>query len=103
MKDIDVLIVEDDGPLQEALDDALTNYGYSTKCVDNGLEALKALEKYHARLVISDVQMEQMDGLQLLEELKSRFPNLPVLLMTAHAAVDKAVRAIKAGASDYMT
>ncbi|MFT6623980.1 MAG: two-component system response regulator FlrC [Cycloclasticus sp.] len=103
MKDIDVLIVEDDGPLQEALDDALTNYGYSTKCVDNGLEALKALEKYHARLVISDVQMELMDGLQLLEELKSRFPNLPVLLMTAHAAVDKAVRAIKAGASDYMT
>jgi len=103
MKDIDVLIVEDDGPLQEALDDALTNYGYSTKCVNNGLEALKALEKYHARLVISDVQMEQMDGLQLLEELKSRFPNLPVLLMTAHASVDKAVRAIKAGASDYMT
>ncbi|MEH6503434.1 MAG: sigma-54 dependent transcriptional regulator [Cycloclasticus sp.] len=103
MKDIDVLIVEDDMPLQEALDDALSNYGYSTKCVNNGLEALKALEKYHARLVISDVQMKQMDGLQLLEELKSRFPNLPVLLMTAHACVEKAVRSIKAGASDYMT
>lgn len=103
MKDIDVLIVEDDMPLQEALDDALSNYGYSTKCVSNGLEALKALETYHARLVISDVQMKQMDGLQLLEELKSRFPNLPVLLMTAHACVEKAVKSIKAGASDYMT
>jgi two-component system response regulator FlrC len=103
MKEIDVLIVEDDQPLQEALNDALTSYGYITKCVDNGVEALKALEEYQSRLVISDVQMKHLDGFGLLQKLKSDFPSLPVLLMTAHGTVEKAVRAIQAGASDYMT
>ncbi|MBQ0724332.1 MAG: sigma-54-dependent Fis family transcriptional regulator [Cycloclasticus sp.] len=103
MKQIDVLIVEDDLPLQEAIEDTLVNYGYRTHCVENGVEALKALESNHARLVISDVQMKQMDGIQLLQELKSKFPSLPVLLMTAHATVEKAVHSIKAGAADYLT
>jgi len=103
IKQIDVLIVEDDEPLQEAIQDALTAYGYQTKCAANGLEALKVLEKYQARLVISDVQMDGMGGQELLEMLKVRFPNLPVLLMTAHATVEQAVKAIQAGASDYLT
>lgn len=103
MKQIDVLIVEDDMPLQEAIDDALTTYGYKTKCASHGLDALKALETHQARLVISDVQMGQMDGQELLETLKARFPSLPVLLMTAHASVEQAVKAIQAGAADYLT
>ena len=103
MKQIDVLIVEDDVPLQEAINDALTTYGYKTKCASHGLDALKALETHQARLVISDVQMGQMDGQELLETLKARFPSLPVLLMTAHASVEQAVKAIQAGASDYLT
>lgn len=103
MKQIDVLIVEDDMPLQEAINDALTAYGYKTKCASNGLKALKALESYQARLVISDVQMDEMGGQELLETLKVRFPNLPILLMTAHATVEQAVKAIQAGASDYLT
>jgi two-component system response regulator FlrC len=103
MKQIDVLIVEDDVPLQEAINDALTTYGYKTKCASHGLDALKTLETHQARLVISDVQMGQMDGQELLETLKARFPSLPVLLMTAHASVEQAVKAIQAGASDYLT
>ena len=103
MKQIDVLIVEDDLPLQEAIEDTLVNYGYRTHCVENGVEALKALESNHARLVISDLQMKQMDCIQLLQELKAKFPSLPVLLMTAHATVEKAVHSIKAGAADYLT
>ena len=103
MKQIDVLIVEDDMPLQEAIKDALTSYGYKTKCAANGLEALNALEAYQARLVISDIQMDEMDGHELLQTLKLRFPSLPVLLMTAHATVEQAVKAIQAGASDYLT
>ncbi len=103
MKQIDVLIVEDDKPLQEAINDALTTYGYKTKCASNGLDALKALETYQARLVISDVQMDKMSGQELLETLKARFPSLPVLLMTAYATVEQAVKAIQTGASDYLT
>ena len=103
MNEIDIVIVEDDAPLQQALDDALSDYGYKTVCVSDGSEAIKVLEKCRARLVISDVQMKPMDGFELLDKLKSRFPNLPVLLMTAFATVDKAVKAIQNGASDYMT
>ncbi|MBL4744417.1 MAG: sigma-54-dependent Fis family transcriptional regulator [Cycloclasticus sp.] len=103
MKEVDVLIVEDDMPLQEAINDALISYGYSTRCVNNGVEALNALEDVRARLVISDVQMKQMGGIELLNKLKARFPSLPVLLMTAHATVEKAVKAIQSGAADYLT
>jgi len=103
MSEIDILIVEDDAALQEAIDDALTNQGYSTMLAENGAQALKLLEKYQARLVLSDVQMAEMDGFQLLAELKKKFPSLPVLLMTAFGAVDKAVKAIQSGAADYMT
>ena len=103
MSEIDILIVEDDAALQEAIDDALTNQGYSTMLAENGAKALKLLEKHQARLVLSDVQMAEMDGFQLLAELKNKFPSLPVLLMTAFGTVDKAVKAIQSGAADYMT
>lgn len=103
MKKIDLLIVEDDVSLQEALSDSLSAHGYKVMCVNDGAEALKALESSQARLVISDVQMRPMDGQELLERLKSQFPSLPVLLMTAHASIEQAVKAIQAGAADYLS
>jgi len=103
MKKIDLLIVEDDMSLQEALGDSLSAHGYKVMCVNDGAEALKALESSQARLVISDMQMRPMDGQELLERLKSRFPSLPVLLMTAHASIEHAVKAIQAGAADYLS
>lgn len=103
MNKIDILIVEDDNALSEALVDTLSHQGFKIKRAKNGLEALSVLEKYQARLVVSDVQMEQMDGFELLGKLKTRFPNLPVLIMTAHASVDNAVKAMQLGANDYLT
>jgi len=103
MKKIDVLIVEDDLSFQAVVADALSEHGYQVTCVTDGTAALKALESCQARLVVSDVKMQPMDGQQLLETLKARFPSLPVLLMTAHANVEKAVKAIQAGAADYLS
>ncbi len=103
MKKIDVLIVEDDLSFQAVVADALSQQGYQVTCVTDGTAALKALESCQARLVVSDVKMQPMDGQQLLETLKARFPSLPVLLMTAHASVEKAVKAIQAGAADYLS
>lgn len=103
MKKIDVLIVEDDLSFQAVVADALNQHGYQVTCVTDGTAALKALESCQARLVVSDVKMQPMDGQQLLETLKARFPGLPVLLMTAHASVEKAVKAIQAGAADYLS
>ncbi len=98
MKKIDVLIVEDDLSFQVVVADALNQHGYQVTCVTDGTAALKALESCQARLVVSDVKMQPMDGQQLLETLKARFPSLPV-----HASVEKAVKAIQAGAADYLS
>jgi len=102
MEPVDVLVVEDDVSLCEALSDTLELAGLRVITAVNGLEALERLLRYEARLVISDVQMEKMDGLTLLERLKASHADLPVLLMTAYGTIEKAVQAMQAGAADYL-
>ena len=102
MKQYDVLIVEDDMALSEALCDTLEIEGYSVMSARNGIEALSQLQKHAVGLVVSDVQMPVMDGLQLLHNVRQKFEALPVLLMTAYGTVPRAVEAIQAGASDYL-
>ncbi len=102
MKQVDVLIVEDDIDLREALCDTLKIQGYQVVAASNGREALSKLERYVTKLVISDVQMPVMDGLQLLQNLQHKYAGLPILLMTAFGTIPKAVAAIQAGAVDYL-
>ena len=102
MKQYDVLIVEDDRALSEALCDTLEIEGYRVMSAKNGIEALSQLQKHAVGLVVSDVQMPVMDGLQLLHNVRQKFEALPVLLMTAYGTVPRAVEAIQAGASDYL-
>lgn len=97
-----ILIVEDDLALTEALVDTLELAGFKTVTAHNGDEALLTLKRQPCQLVVSDVQMAGMDGMELLRNLRSRYPALPVLLMTAHAKVNDAVEAMKLGAIDYM-
>jgi len=102
LKKIDVLIIEDDVSFQKALKNSLKKEGYTSLSVGSAEQGLKALESNMARLIISDIKMDQLSGLQLLTQLKSTFPNLPVLMMTAYGTVESAVEAIKSGASDYL-
>ena len=102
MKAYDVLIVEDDPALCEALCDTLEIEGYRVISAKNGIEALSQLQKHIVSLVVSDVQMPVMDGLQLLQNVRHKFEKLPVLLMTAYGTVPRAVEAIQAGACDYL-
>jgi len=102
MKQYDVLVVEDDESLCEALCDTLEIEGYRVVSANNGTEALLKLSKNAFKLVVSDVQMPVMDGLQLLTNIQSNYTQMPVLLMTAYGSVPKAVEAIQAGASDYL-
>lgn len=99
---IKVLLVEDDRALREALGDTLELGSYAYHAVGSAEDALLAVASEPFGLVISDVNMPGMDGHQLLCQLRSRQPQLPVLLMTAHAAVDRAVEAMRAGAADYL-
>ncbi|MDG9856921.1 sigma-54-dependent response regulator transcription factor FleR [Pseudomonas nitroreducens] len=97
-----VLLVEDDRALREALCDTLSLGGHDFIAVDCAEAALPALEKDAFSLVISDVNMPGMDGHQLLGLIRKRYPQLPVLLMTAYGAVDRAVDAMRQGAADYL-
>lgn len=97
-----VLIVEDDTTLREALCDTLELSGYAVASAVDGQSALKVLESNTIGLVISDVQMRPMDGHELLARIKSRYPSLPVLMMTAFGNIEKAVSAMRQGATDYL-
>ncbi|MEG0860224.1 MAG: sigma-54 dependent transcriptional regulator [Pseudomonas sp.] len=102
MKAIKVLLVEDDRALRQALGDTLELGGFDYRAVGSAEEALGAAAEEAFSLVVSDVNMPGMDGHQLLALLRARQPQLPVLLMTAHAAVERAVEAMRQGAVDYL-
>ena len=102
MKQYDVLVVEDDLDLCEALCDTLEIEGYKVLYANNGTEALSKLAKNNFRLVVSDIQMPVMDGLQLLNNMQQMHPEIPVLLMTAYGTIPKAVEAMQSGAADYL-
>ena len=102
MKPLPVLIVEDDASLREALKDTLELSGYEVIEAADGLAALRLLEQRHAGIVVTDVQMKPMDGERLLHEIKQRWPQLPVLLMTAYGMIERAVEAMRAGACNYL-
>ncbi|GLH33435.1 sigma-54-dependent Fis family transcriptional regulator [Pseudomonas sp. BR1R-5] len=99
---IKVLLVEDDRALRQALGDTLEIGGFAYRAVGSAEEALEAVKSDAYSLVISDVNMPGMDGHQLLAHLRRQHPQLPVLLMTAHAAVERAVEAMRQGAVDYL-
>ncbi len=98
----DVLIVEDDEQLREAIFDTCEMAGYSAMCAEHGKAALAKLSEQQFKLVISDVQMQPMDGNELLEKIKQKYVDLPVVMMTAYASVEKAVDFMRMGAADYL-
>ena len=97
-----ILLVEDDPALREALGDTLELGGYAYRAVESAESALLALQEEPFELVISDVNMPGMDGHALQGLIRQRHPQLPVLLMTAFAAVERAVEAMRQGAVDYL-
>jgi len=98
-----ILIVEDDAGLREALLDTLLLGDYNVVDADSAEAALMVLSSRHVDLVVSDIQMGEMSGLTLLKSIKTKFPNMPVLLMTAYATIDDAVQAMRDGATDYLS
>lgn len=102
MYEAKLLLVEDDASLREALLDTLMLAQYDCIDVASGEEAIIALKQHQFDLMISDVQMQGIGGLGLLNYLQQHHPKLPVLLMTAYATIGSAVSAIKLGAVDYL-
>ncbi|MFZ5594246.1 MAG: sigma-54-dependent transcriptional regulator [Pseudomonadota bacterium] len=97
-----VLVVEDDAALREALCDTLELAGYRATAAADGQAALDILCNEQPGMVVSDVQMQPIDGHTLLKRIKTRWPDMAVVLMTAHGSIPKAVEAMHDGAVDYM-
>ena len=102
IESLNILVVEDDAALRDAVCFTLEMARHRVTGVDGGPSALVALENDVFNLVVTDLRMQPMDGLQLLHEVRSRYPQLPVLLMTAYGDVDKAVAAMRGGACDFL-
>ena len=103
MSQAKILIVEDDAGLREALVDTLLLGGYKVVEADSAEQALLKLQDQVVDLVVSDIQMGDMNGLSLLRNIKHRYPQLPTLLMTAYATINDAVQAMRDGATDYLS
>lgn len=97
-----VLIVEDDENLREALFDTLHSDTQPVLTADSGPAALEIIDSTMVGLVVSDLQMEPMDGVTLLARIRERHPTLPAVLMTAYGTIESAVEVMRKGAADYL-
>lgn len=102
MKRLPVLVVEDDADLREALVDTLELSGFSVVEASDGETALEVLRREPVGLVVSDAQMQPMDGYTLFSHVKDRYPGLPFVLMTAYGVIERAIELLRAGASHYL-
>mgnify|MGYP000948921855 CR=1 FL=1 len=98
-----ILVCDDDKQIVEAISIYLTGEGYNVIKAYDGFDALKVMEKESLDLLILDVMMPGLDGMETLERLRKRKPHLPVLFLTARDAVADRVAGLRAGADDYVT
>jgi two-component system NtrC family response regulator len=98
-----ILIADDDESLRRVIEYNLSNKGYRVLLANNGNEALNIFKSEDVDIVITDIKMEKVDGLELLEEIKRLKSNALVIMITAHGSIETAVKAMKLGAYDYIT
>lgn len=102
-KKISLLIVDDEESVRDSLYNWFIEDGFETGCAESAGTALAMLENSHYDIIITDIKMPGMDGLELLKRIKTIKKDAIVIIMTAFAAVDTAVQALKDGAFDYVT
>ena len=98
-----VLVVDDEESIREFLNIMLRKEGYDVTCVEDGQKAIDILKKKSFEMIISDLQMPHVTGLELLKFVKENYPDLLFMLITAFGTTETAVEAMKAGAYDYIT
>jgi len=98
-----ILLVDDDPDTQDIMQIHLQQWGYQVRIASNGTEARDLADTYNPDIVISDVVMPELSGLELLRCFQSSDPGRPVILVTGYSSVDMAVEAMKQGAQDFLT
>jgi two-component system response regulator HydG len=99
----EILIVDDDTSHRQMLEAVLNEEGYAVTHAADGMAAVDAVSEKFYDLVLMDIRMSRMDGIEALHRIREISPGIPVIIMTAYAAVDTAVGALKSGAFDYLT
>ena len=97
-----ILVVDDEANARSALAEILKDEGYSVETAGDGFKATSKLDEFEPQIVLTDLKMPGMDGVELLRKVKSHDAELPVVLMTAFGAVETAVSAMREGATDYL-
>ena len=98
-----ILVIDDEQDVREVLALTLKDAGYTVQTAEDGLRGLAAVTDFGPHIVVTDVRMPGLDGLQLLERLKRESPRVEVIVATAFAEIDLAVRALRLDASDFIT
>lgn len=97
-----ILIVDDDPGHLTTLNTVIKSWGYTVETADDGISAVRMVKSEQVDLILMDVRMTQMSGIEALEQIKIYNPAIPVIIMTAYSSVSSAVEAIKSGAYDYL-
>lgn len=98
-----IVVIDDHDSMREGLELLLRRKGHQTHSAPGGAEGLEILEQEGADLVVTDLKMARMDGIEVLREVKNRYPDVDVLVITAYGSIEKAVEAMKLGALDFLT
>jgi DNA-binding NtrC family response regulator len=97
-----ILIVDDEKAIRKTLTEILSYEGYKIEDAENGEEALKKLKEKHFDVVLCDIKMPKVDGLEFLEKSKEINPDVPIIMISGHGTIETAVEAVKKGAFDYV-
>lgn len=100
--EVKIYVVDDDEAVRDSLEALLLSHGYDVLTYSSGVEFLKICDTVGKGCVLLDIRMPRMDGMDVQERLHERCPDLPVIMMTGHGDVSMAVRAMKAGAVDFV-
>jgi two-component system response regulator HydG len=98
-----ILVVDDEPSHRQMLEAVLTADGYEVQQANDGQEAINSVEERFYDLILMDVRMSRVSGIEALKKIKELSPGIPVIIMTAYASVSTAVDALKSGAYDYLT
>ena len=97
-----ILVVDDEPEVRQLMEHFLTERGYEVRIAENGRLALAALDTFMADVVLLDMHMPEMDGLETLKRLAARSPSLPVIMVTVNEDVETTTHLLQMGAADYV-
>ena len=100
---VDILIVDDDSLFRDYLKEIVTRMGYNADEAVNGKEAIEKIKNKEYDIIITDIRMPEVTGMDVLKEAKNAQPNAEVLMITAFGTIENAVEAMQIGAYDYIT